>query len=255
MCLLLIAYKKHPNYELIVAANRDEFHERPTEPAHFWTKDNYLLAGKDLKENGTWMGITKNGRFAALTNYRDMSSIKTDAPTRGKLVSNFLLENIAPIDYHKILLAKAEQYNGYNLILGNVDDLFYFSNVSRNFKKLEEGIFGLSNHLLDTPWPKVTKAKKEFTQILEDQQPNEEEIFSLLYDSTTFPDGTLPKTGLSTEMERLVSPIFTVTEKYGTRSSTVILINNDNTVSFTEKSFNAKKENFNKSHFSFKIEK
>jgi len=255
MCLLLIAYKRHPNYKLIVAANRDELHERPTEPAHFWTEDNSLLAGKDLKENGTWMGITKNGRFAALTNYRDMSSIKADAPTRGKLVSNFLLGKTETADYHKILLTKAKLYNGYNLIIGNVDNLFYFSNISMEFKKLEVGIYGLSNHLLDTPWPKVTKAKREFTQILENEQPSEEEIFSLLYDSTKFPKKDLPKTGLSKEMEMLVSPIFTVTEKYGTRSSTVILINNDNTISFTEKSFDAKKEDFNRSHFSFNIEK
>ncbi len=255
MCLLLIAYKRHPNYKLIVAANRDEFHERPTVPAHFWTGDNSLLAGKDLKENGTWMGITKSGRFASLTNYRDMSSIKIDAPTRGKLVTSFLLINTEPADYHKTLATKADQYNGYNLIFGNVDNLFYFSNISMVFKKLEDGTYGLSNHLLDTPWPKVIKAKQTFLEILKDEQPKEEEIFSLLYDSISFPDKELPKTGLSIEMERLVSPIFTVTEKYGTRSSTVILINNDNTVSFTEKSFNSKKENFNRSHYNFKIEK
>lgn len=253
MCLLLIAYKKHPNYKIIVAANRDEFHERPTKPAHFWTENNSLLAGKDLKENGTWLGITKTGRFAALTNYRDMSKIKTNAPTRGKLVSNFLLENIDAKDYHKILLKKSDEYNGYNLIFGDINNLFYLSNVSREFKEINERIHGLSNHLLDTPWPKVTKAKQKFMEILKDNKPHEEKIFSLLFDSTTFPDKDLPKTGLPAEMERLVSPIFTVTEKYGTRSSTVILIDNDDNISFTEKSFNSKKENINTNHFSFKI--
>jgi uncharacterized protein with NRDE domain len=254
MCLLLLAIENHPKYKLIIAANRDEFYKRPAEPAHFWSEDKFLLAGKDLEGNGTWLGITKNGKFAALTNYRDMSKIKANAPTRGKLVTNFLLENIEPENYSKSLLDKADNYNGYNLIFGNVQKLFYFSNISKDFTEVKKVIHGLSNHLLNTPWPKVVKAKEKFEMLLKQMQIREEQIFNLLYDNTTFEENLLPQTGLSIEMEKLVSPIFTITENYGTRSSTVILIDNDNNVSFTEKSYNNKSENFNTSHFDFKLE-
>jgi uncharacterized protein with NRDE domain len=254
MCLLLLANKNHPKYKLIIAANRDEFYKRPAEPAQFWNKNKFLLAGKDLEGKGTWLGITKNGKFAALTNYRDISKIKANAPTRGKLVSDFLLENIKPENYCKSLLNKADDYNGYNLIFGNIQKLFYFSNISKDFTEVKKGIHGLSNHLLDTPWPKVVKAKEEFEKLLKKEQINEKQIFNLLYDNTTFKEKLLPKTGLPIEMEKLVSPIFTLTENYGTRSSSVILIDNYNNVSFTEKSYNNKKENFNSNHFEFKIE-
>jgi uncharacterized protein with NRDE domain len=254
MCLLLLANECRLKYKLIIAANRDEFYKRPTESAHFWAENKFLLAGKDLEGNGTWLGITKNGKFAALTNYRDMSKIKANAPTRGMLVINFLLENTEPKNYSKFLINKAGEFNGYNLIFGNVQKLFYFSNISKDFIEVKKGVHGLSNHLLDTPWPKVVKAKEEFEMLLKKEKINEEQIFNLLYDNTTFEENLLPQTGLSIEMEKLVSPIFTITKNYGTRSSTVILIDYNGNVSFTEKSFNNKKENFNTSHFDFKIE-
>lgn len=254
MCLLLLAKERAENYKLIIAANRDEFYERPTEPAHFWEENNLLLAGKDLKESGTWLGITKTGKFAALTNYRDMSKIKNNAPTRGKIVTECLTENIRPNEYQKILLNTADKYNGYNIIFGGIKNLFYFSNISKEFIEVKNGIHGLSNHLLDTPWPKVVKAKNDFEKLLNGKEINEEDIFNLLYDNTIFIENELPKTGLPLELEKLVSPIFTISENYGTRSSTVIIVDNENNVSFTEKSFNNKKENFNTSHFDFKIE-
>lgn len=255
MCLLLLGYKVHPEYELILAANRDEFYERPTEPLHKWNDHPELFAGRDLKEKGTWLGVAQNGKIAAITNYRDMAKIMIDAPTRGKLVTNFLIGETTAEEYSNILLETADIYNGYNLIFGNVDDLYYFSNLTKKPIKLSTGIHGLSNHLLDTPWSKVVKGKKEFAQIIKEENPSKEKLFKLLRDNEIFPDNELPETGLGKEFERLVSPIFTSTEKYGTRSSSVILVDINNNIEFIEKSFNKKNNEWKTSSFYFKIDK
>lgn len=255
MCLLLFSYKNHPGYKLIAAANRDEFYERPALPAHNWKDNPVLYAGKDLKGCGTWLGITKTGRFAAITNYRDMSKIKRDAPTRGKLVVDFLINNFTPENYAKQLIKTADNFNGYNLIFGTIDELFYFSNQTKKLEKLTSGIHGLSNHLLDTPWPKVEKSKKEFSAILSEKNPPKEKLFNLLSDSEIFPDDKLPDTGLEISLERMVSPIFIKSEVYGTRSSTLIFIDNKNNVTFIERSFNQKNKKPEDSQFNFKIKK
>jgi uncharacterized protein with NRDE domain len=254
MCLLLLSYKTTPNYKLIIAANRDEFYNRPTALLHNWENHTELFAGKDLKEQGTWLGITKKGRIAAITNYRDMTKIKNDAPTRGKLVTDFLLSEILPEEYSNILIETSDMYNGYNLIYGYIDNLHYFSNISKKPVKLSAGIYGLSNHLLDSPWPKVIKSKREFSKILEEPNPSKNELFELLKDEEIYPDDVLPETGLEKELERMVSPIFTVTEKYGTRSSSVIFVDLEKKADFTEKSYNSKNEEWITSSFSFQIE-
>ncbi len=255
MCLLLLAYKTHPVYKLILAANRDEFYERQTAPLNNWKDHPELYAGKDLKGKGTWLGITKSGKIAAVTNYRDMTKIKLDAPTRGNLITRFLLENITAADYSKQLLKTSDLYNGYNLVYGRIDDLYYFSNILKESVELTPGIHGLSNHLMDTPWPKVIKSKKEFSQILKESNPSDNRLFELLKDNEVFTDETLPDTGLGKELERLVSPIFTLTEKYGTRSSSLIFVDNNDNVTFTEKSFNNKNKEWKTVSFNFKIER
>jgi uncharacterized protein with NRDE domain len=252
MCLLLLAYKTHPNNKLIIAANRDEFYERPALPLHKWESTPEIFAGKDIQGKGTWLGITKNGKIAAITNYRDMNKIKADAPTRGKLITDFLLRKTTAEKYSDILLETADTYNGYNLIYGDVDNLFYFSNINKEPIKLSSGIHGISNHLLDTPWPKVVKSKKEFTKIISEKNPSEDKLFQLLRDSEIF-NKELPDTGLGKELERMVSPIFTVTEKYGTRSSSVIFVDLDNNVTFTEKSLVNENKKWKTSSFNFKI--
>lgn len=254
MCLLLLSLRTNPNYKLILAANRDEFYERPTALLHNWEDQPELFAGKDLKENGTWLGITKKGKISAITNYRDMSKIINDAPTRGKLVTDFLLNDMSTEKYSDVLLEKAGIYNGYNLIYGNIDTLYYFSNINKKRVRLSTGIYGLSNHLLDSPWPKVVKSKNIFTKILEEPNPPKEKLFDLLRDDEIYPDESLPETGLGKELERMVSPIFTVTEKYGTRCSSVILVDMDNNVEFTERSYNNKDKDLTTNSFSFKIE-
>jgi uncharacterized protein with NRDE domain len=254
MCLLLIAYNAHPNYRLILAANRDEFYNRPALPLHNWKDNPELFAGKDLEGGGTWLGITANGKVAAITNYRDMAKIKAGAPTRGKLVTDFLLNNISPEKYSNILIKTSDVYNGYNLVFGTLENLYYFSNQTKEIIKLSSAIYGLSNHLLDTPWPKVQKSKRRFIEILEEPVPSKYELFQLLKDNEIF-NKDLPETGLPKEMERLVSPIFTLTDKYGTRSSSIIFIDKDDNVQFIEKSLNSENNGWETSSFNFKIEK
>ncbi len=253
MCLLLISYKSHPEFKLIVAANRDEFYNRPALKAGYWQEDNNILAGKDLLGGGTWLGITKQGKFAAITNYRDMSDIKPDAPTRGDLTLKFLSENISAEEYGKKISENASDYNGYNLIFGNIEDMFYYSNKSLKLLKLTPGIYGLSNHLLDTPWPKVKKSKLSFSEVLNSGDVTPNDIFKILSDSSIPADDSLPNTGLSPEIERAVSPVFVQTPLYGTRCSTVIFWNNNDEISFVEKSLTSEDKQWITSSYNFKI--
>jgi uncharacterized protein with NRDE domain len=154
MCLIVFANNISDDYKLIFAANRDEFYDRPTEQADFWDEHPDLLAGKDLQAGGTWLGITKKGKFAAITNFRDLKNIKNDAPSRGNLTLNFLLSDISPKEYYDKLKPTLNNYNGFNLLFGFVDDLQYFSNKTEGLKKLESGIHGISNAVLNTPWQK-----------------------------------------------------------------------------------------------------
>ena len=159
MCLIVFAYNVHPSYRLILAANRDEFYERPSAPADFWEDQPHVLAGRDLKEGGTWLGVTKKGKFAAITNYRDPASWKNNAPSRGGLVSSYLCGNQSTGEYLDKISRQAQLYNGYNLIVGDRHEIFAYSNRGEK-QKLETGIYGLSNHLLNSSWPKVFRGKK-----------------------------------------------------------------------------------------------
>ncbi len=252
MCLLLISYNNHPKYKLITAANRDEFYKRPAQPAHFWG-DNNILAGKDLKAGGTWLGITKTGRFAAVTNYRDKIELKPIAPSRGDLVAAFLDSKLTPDKFAADITGTADRYNGYNLIFADESSLNYFSNKTKKHIVLTPGIYGLSNHLLDTPWPKVEKSKKSFTEILNNENITPDDLFEILSDTTVPPDELLPDTGVSLEIERAVSPVFVSTPLYGTRSSTVIFIDQNNDVLFMEKSLNTETDKWITSTYNFKI--
>jgi len=241
MCLIVLAYRHHPDFKLIFAANRDEFYERPTSPADFW-KEEPILAGKDLKEGGTWCGIAKNGRFAAITNYRNLKAIKKGAVSRGKIVSDYLTGTSSPELYSKGLLDSANHYNGYCLIFGDQSDLFFFSNQNKKFVKLNSGIHGLSNHLLNTPWFNVKRGKELLKQAIEKRDNLIDDLFTLLSDKATSPEDELPDTGLEKDIEKKISSIFVETPDYGTRSSTVILIDQKDRVTFIEKSLNSNKE-------------
>ena len=238
VCLIIFEYRSHPDYRLILIANRDEFYNRPTSPVAFWDDVPDLLAGRDLKACGTWLGITRTGRIAAITNYREPGMIKEDAPSRGDLVRDYLMDSAGPMDYLHSIQAKGMVYNGFNLIIGDPIDLYYYSNRQGAIRKIEPGIHGLSNHLLDTPWPKVIQGKSELRSIIKaDAEPNQEALFHLLGDRSIPPDKDLPQTGVGLKWERILSPLFTTSDTYGTRSSTVILWDYQGHVLFLERVF------------------
>ena len=252
MCLLLFSFKMHPRYPLVLAANRDEDYGRPSAPAAFWHDVPDVLAGRDLREGGTWFGITKKGRIAALTNYRDPASVRDDALSRGWLVSDFLRSREEPLTYLRNLTFQADKYNGFSLILGDLPCLYYFSNRDGMFE-LSPGLYGLSNHLLDTPWPKVKRGKEALESLLlREQKPLPEEVFNILTDRSIPDDESLPDTGVGLEWERILSPIFISSPTYGTRSSTVLMINRKGHVTFIEKIFNAHTEPFMMVKFEFR---
>jgi uncharacterized protein with NRDE domain len=237
MCLIFLAVDAHPKYRVVIAANRDEFYDRPTAPASFWADAPELLAGRDLRAGGTWLGITRTGRIAALTNYRDPKLNREDAPSRGKLVSDFLLSSETPAQYLEELSQKARQYHGFNLLVGQKGQFYWYSNREGAIRRLSSGIHGLSNHLLDTPWPKVRKGKEAVGRILAQKDVSAGDFLPFLSDGTIVPDKFLPYTGVGLEWERTLSPIFISSPTYGTRSSTVILVEQSGLTTFAERSF------------------
>lgn len=235
MCLILIAYRCHPGYPLLVAANRDEFHDRPTAPLAFWDDAPQVLAGRDLQQSGTWMGISRNGRFAALTNYRDPSRVLPQAPSRGRLVSDYLQGSAAAEPYLARLAPQANAYNGFNLLVGDSSGLYYYSNYAGAPQTLTPGWHGLSNRVLDTPWPKLKRGLALLRDTLERHPtPAPDDLLSVLADRTPAPDAELPQTGVALEWERWLSPIFIDAPGYGTRSSTVLLVSASGQVDMVE---------------------
>lgn len=236
MCLMIFSYEDHPHYRLVLLANRDEFYHRPTAPLGYWKEVPGVLAGRDLEGNGTWLGVTTTGRLAGVTNFRDPTVHVENGPSRGVLVADFLLGSRSPADYIESLRPQAHQTNGYNLILGDGQELCWYSNRGKREQVLPPGVYGLSNHLLNTPWPKVEKGIAGLRDLLGRQgRPDVEDYFKLLADPVPFPDQTLPHTGIGREWERLLSPLFISSPDYGTRSSAVILIRRDGHVTFAER--------------------
>ena len=222
----------------MLAANRDEFYDRPTQPANFWEDAPDILAGRDLKAGGTWMGITKTGRLAAITNYRETGPTREDAPSRGDLVKNYLAGNSAPYDYLKTVQEKGQTYNGFNLIIGDEKDLLHYANRDGNIRNVKPGVHGLSNHLLDTPWPKVNKGThKLHSLMIEKKGFSPEDIFKILADRSTPLDKELPDTGVGLEWERILSPMFIVSNTYGTRCSSILLWKYTDEITFMERTF------------------
>jgi uncharacterized protein with NRDE domain len=237
MCLILTAYDAHPRYPLIMAANRDEFYDRPTAAAAFWKDAPEIFAGRDLVHGGTWLGITRGGRFAALTNYRDPSAVRKDAPSRGGLVSGFLSSQASAGQYLEQLRCEGASYNGFNLLLGDGDGLYCYSNRSGETVRLAPGIHGLSNHLLDTPWPKVGRGRGLLAEAVTAGDFSEADLFTILADRTRAPDELLPDTGVGQELERILSSISITSERYGTRCSSILLIDSNRQMTFVERSF------------------
>lgn len=237
MCLILFSYKSHDKYKLILAANRDEFYARRTLPMQWWKNNEEILAGIDDEKHGTWMGINKNGRFAALTNYRKMPITQSFESSRGSLVSEFLSSDTSNEEYMKELEAGASSYDGYNLLFGDVDKLSYFSNKGDESSDLNPGVYGLSNHLLDTPWPKVKAGKERLKKIISQGSIELDSLFDMLHNRDIAADSDLPDTGIGLDFERILSSAFIESPEYGTRCSTVLLIDHENNVTFEERSY------------------
>lgn len=234
-----MALDSHPEYSLIVAANRDEFYDRPTAPAEFWADAPTVLGGRDLKAGGTWLGIDRQGRLAAVTNYRQGERESPAPRSRGRLVSDFLIGDTGALEYVEKVRREGGLYNGFNLIAGDPWGLFYFSNREGRVRSLGPGVYGLSNHLLDTPWPKVATAKSAFGTLLNGGASElTADLFALLSDRNRPAEALLPSTGVGPEWERLLSSAFIASDDYGTRSSTVVLVGRDGSIAFIERGFN-----------------
>lgn len=227
----------HPDFRLVLAANRDEYYDRPTTPLAFWDDEPYILAGRDLRGNGTWLGVTKTGRIAAITNFRDPNSANDNATSRGLLISNYLAGKKSPESYLEHVKTIGHRYNGFNLLAGNEHGLFYYSNKATGIKKIKPGLYGLSNHLLNTPWPKVEKGKAALKTLLAGKKIDIKNIFNILRDSSYPPNNKLPDTGVDLDWERTLSSIFITSENYGTRSSSIVLWERTGRISFIERTF------------------
>lgn len=240
MCVIFFSYKQIPEYPLILLANRDEFYERPTAKADYWEDFPNILAGRDLVGNGTWLGVTKTGRFSTVTNFRDPNQ-KRGTISRGSLVADFLKTDIPAEEYLQNIKTNANKYTGFNLLIGEInsttDDFFYYSNKENKIRKLGEGLYGLSNHLLDTNWKKVERGKDNLNELLKNKDFNKEHFFELLHDKTLADDKDLPETGIGYEREKVLSSIFIETPIYGTRCSTVLTIDSKFEMDFEERVF------------------
>ena len=240
MCLILLAWRSHPDYALVFAGNRDERYERPSAPADFWNDEPEIYGGRDLELSGTWLGLRKSGRFAAVTNYRDGPAKKPAPRSRGELTANFLRGKEGPAAYlNKLATTDGCLYGGYTLLVGDLDRLFSLSNRSPGgVEELRPGVHGLSNHLLNTPWPKIVRGKRRVEALVGSSEKElVKGLFEALADRTPGDETELPDTGVGAARERELSPAFIAADYYGTRASTVVLIGRDGSVLFEERRF------------------
>jgi len=253
MCTIIFSYQQHPQYQLILAANRDEFYTRETKVLDYWTEYPGILAGKDEVGGGTWIGVSKEGRWSAITNYRvPFAQLKADGKSRGKLTLDFLTTQQDTETYLRNVMLEDDLYNGYNLLLGTQKSLAYYSNVEKKLKKLSTGVYGLSNHLLNTAWFKSEKGVKGLQEVTENEGFNPYHLFDVLRDNEKAPENRLPDTSVPKDWELQLSSIFIdIPERgYGTCCSTVLLIDYAQNVRFIEKSYAPQNEGIVKD-FSF----
>ena len=254
MCLILFAHRAVPGHVLVLAANRDEFFARPTEPASHWTDAPHVLAGRDLEKGGTWLGVTRDGRWAAVTNYRDGTRPETGSRSRGELVARYLLKGSSAASYAAAVVSAGSEYHGFNLLVGDTEGVHYVSNHGAQPQALRPGIYGLSNHLLDTPWPKVARGKRDMEALLgANSEDPTEPLLALLADRRPAAAEALPETGVSRDWEKLLSSAFIRAPGYGTRASSVLLIEYSGAASLCERSFGASAELLEDRRFRFTV--
>lgn len=239
MCLLVFAWHAHREHALIFAGNRDERHARPAAPAAFWTGAPGVIAGRDLEAGGTWLGFTPTGRFAVVTNYREGLNPPKAPRSRGELPTGFLTGDSSAREYLAQVRRRADQYAAFSLLCGDREELVFFSNRGGAPTTVAPGVHGLSNHLLDTPWPKVSRSTAKLALLLEQDAATSEALFRLLRDTTPAADAVLPDTGIGLELERRVSPPFVLHPVYGTRCSSLLRLKSDGRLDFVERRFDA----------------
>lgn len=233
MCLITFSWNQHPKYKLILVANRDEYFKRPSQSLHQW--ESGIYAGKDLKAGGTWMGFHPSGRFAALTNFRDMSREAPRERSRGELVAGFLESKQDPLSYLQGIEPYKNEYNGFNLLVADKNKLYILSNYGQGIQEVGSGVHAISNAFLNSPWPKVNLARQQFGDLLRHKAPEMEDLHQLLQSRDRAPEDQLPATGLSKELEREVSAQFIrVDDYYGTVNTTALLWGKDGEVHLRE---------------------
>lgn len=234
MCLIAFAWQVAER-PLLLLGNRDEFHPRPTRAAAFWSEEGHpdLLAGKDLEAGGTWLGVTRGGRFAALTNIRS-PQVRSKPLSRGKLVQDYLAGHMSPEDYMGTLTAELDQYAGFNLLAGDLQQLWFLNSDERHPRPLAPGVYGLSNASLNSPWPKLQALCAGLEQHLD---ADSEALLQLLKDSREYPDEQLPDSGVGLEWERRLSATFILGADYGTRACSLLRIEADGGITFIEQGF------------------
>ena len=240
MCLISLAWRAHPQYELVLAANRDEYHNRPAAPAAFWADAPDVFGGRDLTQGGGWLALSQRGRLAAVTNVRRMVPPDPRAPSRGQLVSGFACGTLDAHTYAETLRASAARYAGFNLLLWDGSDVLYVSNQPEfTVQLLTPGVHAVSNAALDTPWPKLTRLKRDMSEWLQAAPQEPAALLRPLADEHEARDDELPDTGVGLEMERFLSPPFIRGLHYGTRASTVIAVSSDGATRFLERRWGA----------------
>ena len=236
MCLILFALNQHKDYPLIIIANRDEFYARPTRTAHWWDDHPHIFAGRDLTAQGTWMGVTRQGKFAAVTNVREPGGMSPGERSRGDLTREFLQSDIGARNYLERLQTDLEIYSGFNLLLGDDQGLWFASNRRPGITKIQPGFYGVSNGRFDEPWPKLKAGKQALADVLH-TDTDTENLMQILGDNDQADDHLLPETGVDLHFERLLSSRFIHSAEYGTRASTLVKFSNHNTVEFIEKNY------------------
>ena len=253
LCIIAVSFKTHAEFPLIIAANRDEFYVRKTEAAHIWQDAPHILAGRDAEQGGTWLGVSKTGRFVAITNFRNPSLRERSTYSRGQIATDFLNSDGSANDFAQDLQQKRDLYGPFNVLLFDGEQLLHYNNITDIITKLQPGIHGLSNATVNTPWPKVELLKSKLTHVLSNPSFSDDDLFAVLTNRTKAPDEALPSTGVPLELERNLSPIFIHFAGYGTRCSTVIRLTNTEW-QFTERTYE-NSEYICSQQFVFPIEK
>ena len=253
MCLIVFAWKAHPDYKLIVAANRDELHARPSQDAHWWPDQPHILAGRDLQAGGTWLAIARSGRFATVTNYREQQQARAGLRSRGEIVTNFISSDADALTF--VASITGEDYAGVSVLAADHEDICYVSNRGDAPVSLAAGVYGLSNASLDTPWSKLVRTKEALTGLIDADKVNSTELLRLLADKTPAASSEVHTNDLPFKLARALTAPFIVSDTYGTRCSTIVLIANDGQVDFSERRFDPDGAASGDSNFSIGCEK